>query len=83
MKYSILKLDIQVTNSVHFITKLRKCKCELLDFLHRFICATSKQIIQYVCEIKDVCMSIFNTETYADIRTATFQIINKVINFII
>ncbi len=46
--------------------------------MHRFISAAGKQVIQYACEIKNACISMFKSDTYADIRLGTFQIIAKV-----
>jgi len=46
--------------------------------MHRFISAAGKKVVQYAFEIKNACLSKFKSDTYADIRLGTFQIIAKI-----
>jgi len=59
--------------------ELRACKLETLQFLHRFISASGKQILPYACDIKDTCLAVFNSDKYSDVRCSTFQVMAKVL----
>jgi hypothetical protein len=50
-----------------------------LQFLHRFIAASGKSILDYAVDIKDACYSIFNSEKYSDVRCATFSILRQLL----
>ena len=58
--------------------KLRHCKVDLLQFLHRFMSAAGKAILAHVVDIKDTCRAVFNSDKYSDVRCCTFPIVAKV-----
>ena len=56
----------------------RTCKCEILQFIHRVIVAANQQILPYTTDIKDMCLLLFNSDKYSDVRCLTFPILTKI-----
>lgn len=61
------------------LDELRGAKVDLLEFLCRFISAAGKQVLTYAAEIKETCISVFNSDKYSDVRCGTFPIMTKLL----